>query len=75
MPQHGGVRAPAPEEEGIQGTVGDKLDGCLLTVFEHVLQDARDAASQLGIILLSSQVKDDPETDASNIVPVSGRMR
>lgn len=58
--QHSGICAPAPEEQGIQCTIGDEVDGRLLGVFEHVLQDPGDTASQLGVFLLSGQVEDDP---------------
>lgn len=71
MTQHSGVRTSAPEEEGVQGTVSDELDGRLLRVFEHVLEDAGDAAGQLGIILLSGEVEDDSKTYACYIIPVN----
>lgn len=70
VPEDGGVRAPAPEQEGVQGAVGNQVDGRLFCVLEHVLQDARDAASQLSIILLSGQVQDDTQTHTGNVVPV-----
>lgn len=70
MAQNSGVRTSAPEEEGVQGAVGDEVDGGLLCVFEHVLEDARDTPSQLSIFLLTSQVEDDPQTYASHVIPV-----
>lgn len=75
MSQHSGICASTPEEEGIQGTVSNEVDRSLLSVFEHVLQDPGDTASQLGVFLLSSQVEDDTQTDTGYIISVSRKNK
>lgn len=70
VPQHCGVGASAPEEQRVQSTVGDQVDRRLLAVFEHVLQDPGNAASQLGVLLLPGQVEDHAEAHPGQVVSV-----